>query len=102
MIGVNAKGELGLGDVDARKTFCVLNEIRDKKIKLVDVGKSGFVIALSEDVIEPNNSENPNEIASSVAVPDNSAAKAYQPQAPLRAQNDGNQGLQTHLQDSNR
>ena len=57
MIGVNAKGELGLGDLDPRKTFCVLNELRDKKIKASDVGKSGFVIAISEDIIEPNCSE---------------------------------------------
>ena len=30
VIGVNAKGELGLGDREQRKTFCVLNELREK------------------------------------------------------------------------
>lgn len=59
---MNAKGELGLGDTAQRKTFCVLNELRDKKIKFCDIGKSGFVIALSEDVIDPGMSEAQNEI----------------------------------------
>lgn len=53
MIGVNAKGELGLGDIEQRKTFCILNELREKKIKAADVGKSGFVIALADQVIDP-------------------------------------------------
>ena len=57
VIGVNAKGELGLGDGEQRKTFCVLNELREKKIKYCDIGKSGFVIAISEDVIDPVQSE---------------------------------------------
>lgn len=56
VIGVNAKGELGLGDREQRKTFCVLNELREKKIKYCDIGKSGFVIAISEDVIDPQQS----------------------------------------------
>lgn len=102
VIGVNAKGELGLGDMDSRKTFCVLNEIRDKKIKCCDVGKSGFVIALSEDVIDPSNSENPNEIASSLAVPDSAAPMARPHKASSRAQNDAHQGSQPHPLSSNR
>jgi|TARA_B110000285_G_scaffold223285_1_gene278568 hypothetical protein len=48
VIGVNAKGELGLGDTDTRKTFCVQHELRDKKIKQCSIGKSGFIVALSE------------------------------------------------------
>ena len=95
VIGVNAKGELGLGDTDSRKTFCVLNEIRDKKIKQCDAGKSGFMIAVSEDVIEPNISENQNEIASSLAVPDSSAFPAQQPRASSRAPRDVQQVHQT-------
>ena len=53
MIGVNAKGELGLGDVEQRKTFCILSELTEKKIKVAAVGKSGFVIALAGQVIDP-------------------------------------------------
>ena len=48
VIGVNAKGELGLGDLEQRKTFCVLNELKDKKIRSACIGKSGFVIALAD------------------------------------------------------
>lgn len=48
VIGVNAKGELGLGDLEQRKTFCVLNELKDKRIRAAGVGKSGFVIALAD------------------------------------------------------
>ena len=33
VIGVNAKGELGLGDKEQRKTFQLLGELRDKRIK---------------------------------------------------------------------
>ena len=46
-------GELGLGDVDQRKTFCILNELKEKKIKIAGIGKSGFVIALADQVIDP-------------------------------------------------
>jgi len=53
VIGVNAKGELGLGDVEQRKTFCILNELRDKKIRQAAVGRAGFVIALADQVVEP-------------------------------------------------
>ena len=96
VIGVNAKGELGLGDTDSRKTFCVLNEIRDKKIKQCDAGTSGFMIALSEDVIEPNISENQNEIASSLVIPDSSALTAQQQRtSPPRAPRDVHQVHQT-------
>ena len=59
VIGVNAKGELGLGDNVQRKTFCVLNELKEKRVSQCDIGKSGFVIALSHDVIEPALSEIP-------------------------------------------
>ena len=34
----------------------MLNELRDRKIKFCDIGKSGFVIALSEGVIDPSQS----------------------------------------------
>ena len=54
VIGVNAKGELGLGDTKQRKTFCVLSDLKEKRLKQCDVGKSGFVIAISEDIIDPN------------------------------------------------
>lgn len=54
VIGVNAKGELGLGDQEQRKTFCVLADLKDKQIKQVAVGKSGFVIALSDNINEPS------------------------------------------------
>ena len=54
---MNAKGELGLGDKDQRKTFCVLNELREKRIKQCDIGKSGYVVAISEDIIDPAQSE---------------------------------------------
>jgi hypothetical protein len=53
VIGINAKGELGLGDYEQRKTFCVQNELRDKRIKFCDIGKSGYAIAISESIIEP-------------------------------------------------
>lgn len=60
VIGINAKGELGLGDYDQRKTFCVQQEIRDKRIRQCAIGKSGFVIALSEQVIDPQSHSSPN------------------------------------------
>ena len=48
VIGINAKGELGLGDSETRKTFCVQQELRDKKIRQCAVGKSGFIVAISD------------------------------------------------------
>lgn len=33
VIGVNAKGELGLGDTNQRKTFCVLSDLKEKRLK---------------------------------------------------------------------
>jgi hypothetical protein len=48
IIGINSNGELGLGDRETRKTFCIQQELRDKRIKMADIGKSGFVIAISE------------------------------------------------------
>ena len=33
VIGVNAKGELGLGDTKQRKTFCVLSDLKEKRLK---------------------------------------------------------------------
>lgn len=53
VIGINAKGELGLGDSQTRKTFCILPELREKRIKQCSVGKTGFVIALSEQIVHP-------------------------------------------------
>jgi len=54
VIGVNAKGELGLGDKKQRKTLSILNEIQDKRISKAAIGRSGFVIALSEHVSQPS------------------------------------------------
>lgn len=51
VIGINAKGELGLGDNETRKTFCVQQELREKKIRQCDIGKNGFVIAVSDQII---------------------------------------------------
>lgn len=53
VIGVNTKGELGLGDTVQRKTFTVQSELRKKKLMQCDIGKSGFVVAVSGDVIQP-------------------------------------------------
>lgn len=53
VIGVNARGELGLGDKRQRKTLEALGELRDKELNYAAVGRSGFVVALSRTVIEP-------------------------------------------------
>ena len=50
VIGVNYLGELGLGDRNQRKTFCIQESLKDKNIKNVAIGKSGFVIAISENI----------------------------------------------------
>ena len=54
VIGVNAKGELGLGDKKQRKTLESLGELRDKELNYAAIGRSGFVVALSRTVIHPN------------------------------------------------
>lgn len=53
VIGINAKGELGLGDCETRKTFCVQQELREKRIMQCAIGKSGYIVALAEQVIDP-------------------------------------------------
>ncbi len=46
-IGINATGELGVGDKNVRKTFVKVDELGDKTIEEVSVGKnSGFVVAI--------------------------------------------------------
>ena len=50
VIGVNQQGELGLGDRNQRKTFCVQESLKEIKIKNVAIGKSGFAIAISENI----------------------------------------------------
>lgn len=40
------RGELGLGDQESRKTFTILNELQDKHIEMVALGKGGFVVAI--------------------------------------------------------
>jgi hypothetical protein len=39
VIGVNANGELGLGDNNQRKTFCELGELKGKRIRQCAIGK---------------------------------------------------------------
>jgi hypothetical protein len=46
VIGTNVRSELGVGDNNARKSFVSVDEIKDKYIDLVAVGKSGFVVAI--------------------------------------------------------
>ena len=58
VIGINANGELGLGDTETRKTFCVQQELRDKRIKQCDIGKNGFIFAISDQVIHPGPQQN--------------------------------------------
>ena len=48
VIGINAKGELGLGDTETRKTFCVQQELRDKRIRQCSIGKTGYIVAISD------------------------------------------------------
>ena len=50
VIGVNYLGELGLGDRNQRKAFCIQESLKDTNIKNVAIGKSGFVIAISENI----------------------------------------------------
>jgi hypothetical protein len=46
VIGTNAKSELGLGDNNSRKSFVAVDEIADKQIENIAVGKSGFIVAI--------------------------------------------------------
>lgn len=62
VIGINARGELGLGDTDTRKTFCVQHELKEKRIKQCDIGKSGFIVALSEQVIDPTEEQEDEQV----------------------------------------
>lgn len=48
VIGTNQKYELGLGDADIRKSFTPLDELIDKQIENVGLGKSGFVVAIGQ------------------------------------------------------
>ncbi|CDW79837.1 UNKNOWN [Stylonychia lemnae] len=56
IIGTNAKGELGLLDQQARKSFVLVDEISDKSIELISVGKSGYVVAIGQ-IFDPNQQE---------------------------------------------
>ena len=47
VIGVNQKGELGLGDTNQRKTFCVQDSLKGASLKQTAIGKSGFVVVVS-------------------------------------------------------
>jgi len=47
-MGLNAKGELGLGDEEMRKEFVLNEELSDKFIEEVAIGKGGFVIAIGQ------------------------------------------------------
>jgi len=53
VIGINARGELGLGDNEQRKIFTVICELSEKRIKQASVGKSGFMIAISDTIVHP-------------------------------------------------
>jgi hypothetical protein len=46
VIGTNVRNELGVGDSNARKSFVQIEEIKDKSLDLVAVGKSGFIVAI--------------------------------------------------------
>ena len=52
VIGINQKSELGLGDKETRKSFTILEELNDKALELVAVGKSGYVIAIGQ-IVQP-------------------------------------------------
>ena len=49
VIGVNANGELGLGDKNQRKQLVSIPELKDKRLKQAAVGYSGYVIAVERD-----------------------------------------------------
>ena len=53
VIGVNANGELGLGDRKQRKTLECLTDLKDKQVSSAAIGKSGFILALSSVIINP-------------------------------------------------
>jgi hypothetical protein len=46
VIGINTKGELGVGDQEVRKSFFKIEELNNKVIEEVAIGKSGFVVAI--------------------------------------------------------
>lgn len=48
VIGVNANGELGLGDKVQRKQLVPIPELIGKNLKQAAVGRSGYVIAVQE------------------------------------------------------
>ena len=54
VIGVNAEGELGLGDKKQRKTLEALTDLKEKQLSNAAIGRSGFVVALSNYIIEPS------------------------------------------------
>eukprot|EP00347_Sterkiella_histriomuscorum_P024388 403331293 len=56
IIGTNARGELGLMDQTARKSFVLIEEISEKQIELISVGKSGYVVAIGQ-IYDPNQQE---------------------------------------------
>ena len=56
VIGVNAQGELGLGDRKQRKTLEPQADLKGKQLSHAAVGRSGFVVALSRSVIKPSTS----------------------------------------------
>ena len=48
VIGTTVRNELGVGDTNARKSFVSIDDIKDKQIELVAVGKSGYVVAIGQ------------------------------------------------------
>lgn len=53
VIGVNSRGELGVGDKKQRKALTFVNDLKGKKLNNAAIGKSGFVIALSDQITYP-------------------------------------------------
>jgi alpha-tubulin suppressor-like RCC1 family protein len=48
ILGINSAGELGTGDKEVRQSFVVNEELSDKEIEIIGVGKSGFVVAIGQ------------------------------------------------------
>jgi alpha-tubulin suppressor-like RCC1 family protein len=50
LLGVNANGELGLGDTEPRKKFTPMIHLQDKPISILAIGKSDFVLAVGKQL----------------------------------------------------